>query len=87
MWISHRLLRALGQPLHAILMEQAAYFRLMRKHGVPPFVLSTCRLTIDAWVSMPRRAFSFREGSCFSGAEIGVDGLGLRTSTERRGSA
>jgi hypothetical protein len=39
----HRLLRVVGQPLHVFLVEQAAYFRLMRKHGVPPFVLSISR--------------------------------------------
>jgi len=36
----HRSLRVVGQPLHVFLMEQAAYFRLMRKHVVPPFVFS-----------------------------------------------
>jgi hypothetical protein len=42
-WMLHRLLRVVRQPLHMFLMEQAAYFGLMRKHVVPPFVLSACR--------------------------------------------
>jgi hypothetical protein len=41
--MSQRLLSVVGQPLHVFLMQQAAYFRLMRKHGLPPFVLSACR--------------------------------------------
>jgi hypothetical protein len=41
--MSQRLLRILGQPLHVFLMQQTAYFRLMRKHGFPPFVLSAFR--------------------------------------------
>jgi hypothetical protein len=36
------LLRGPGQPLHTFVVEQAAYFRLMRKHGVPPFAVSAC---------------------------------------------
>jgi hypothetical protein len=40
MWTPNRLLRRIGQPLHTILMQHAAHFRLMRNHLVPPFVLS-----------------------------------------------
>jgi hypothetical protein len=37
-----RLLRVVGQPAYVLGVEQAAYFRLMRKHGVPPFAVSAC---------------------------------------------
>lgn len=42
LWPVQRLLRGAGQPLHTFVVEQAAYFRLMRKHGVPPFAVSAC---------------------------------------------
>jgi hypothetical protein len=71
----HGLLRVVRQPLHMFLMEQAAYFRSMRKHVVPPFVLSACRWRFDLWGSASKRALSFRNGSCFSDAENGANGL------------
>jgi hypothetical protein len=75
----HRLLRVVRQPLHMFLMEQAAYFRLMRKHVVPPFVLSACRWRFGVWGSASKRALSFRNGSCFSDAENGANGLDKRS--------
>ena len=61
-WMVQRLLRVVGQPLHVLLVAQAAYFRLMRKHVVPPFVLSACQLAVGRLDRVSRRAFSFREG-------------------------
>jgi hypothetical protein len=61
----HRLLGVVRQPLHMFLMEQAAYFRSMRKHVVPPFVFSACRWRFGVWGSASKRALSFRNGSCF----------------------
>jgi hypothetical protein len=75
----HRLLRVVRQPLHMFLMEQAAYLRLMRKHVVPPFVLSVCRWQFGVWGSASKRALSFRNGSSFSDAENGANRLAERS--------
>jgi hypothetical protein len=60
-----RLLRVVGQPLHVVFMAQAAYFRLMRKHGVPPFVFVGVSVAVGRLDRLSRRAFSFREGCVF----------------------
>ena len=78
-WTLHRSLRVVRQPLHMLLMEQAAYFRLMRKHS---FLPSFCRRVVDGLVCGVRRqkrALSFRNGSCFSDAENGANGLDERS--------
>jgi hypothetical protein len=41
--VLQRLLRVVGQPLHVFLVEQAAYFNLVRNHVVPSLRLSACR--------------------------------------------
>ena len=65
--MSHRSLRIVGQPPHVILVDQAAHFRLMRNHLVPPFFLSACCGRVGDRRSLSRRAFSFRDGSCVFG--------------------
>jgi hypothetical protein len=52
MRMPHGSLRSVRQTLHAVLMEQAAHFRLMRNHLVPPFVLSVWRREIGARSSL-----------------------------------
>jgi hypothetical protein len=64
--MSHRLLRVVGQPLHVFLMQQAGYFRLMRKHVLPPLVYVGVSLTdwctgfgVKTCVLLPRRIVFF----------------------------
>jgi hypothetical protein len=67
-----RTLRVAGQPLNVLLVEQTAYFRLVRKHGT---LLSSRRHVhggVGSWSSSSGRAFSFREGSCFVAARRGA---------------